>query len=445
VVLGASASPTFHDRTSTLSGTAAPDQALAPGEHLAELPLLRPLGAEERLYQLFTAVHPFHFCIVAELRGRVSADALHAALERIAGRHPVLTATIEVDASGRAVFRAQRGGVPWRVVEGSHWEPRVAEELATPLPAVGPGSSSRVVLLQGDGQDTLVLTVAHHVADGASAVRALNDLLIDLNGGDMGGRVLAESREDLLAAVPPIREVVEQGPPSGPPPVHDERLRVPGSYLPFSGQPPTVRAAALDADLTAALREQARSQGTTVHGAVLAATAQELTDRRGIELVRLMSPISLLPLLDQQDGMGVFLTVGRSATTDTGVDFWELARQHLRQLEPARSPQGIGRLVAVFTAATGPAATSQSAAELMARGALGLDALVTNLGVVQLPDDGAITVQQLWGPIVLTHIDGEIGIGVATHGGQLRLTEVRHDDGPQVIEGIAARLRDAVS
>lgn len=406
----------------------------------------RPLGAQERLYQLFTAVHPFHFCIVAEFRGRVSVGDLQAALERIADRHPVLTATVELEASGHAGFRGQGGGVPLRVVEGSCWEPVVEEELATPLAAVGPGSSSRAVLLQGDGGDTLVLTVAHHVADGTSAVRALNDLVIDLNGGAMGGRVLAECREDLLAAVPAIKEVIDQGPPSGPPPVHDERLRIPGSYLPFPREHPTVRAASLDTDVTSVLRERARSQGTTVHGAVLAATAQELTDRRGIGFVRLMSPISVEPLLDQQDGMGVFITAARSATaTVTGVDFWELARQHLRQLEPARSPQGTGRQVAVFTAAAGPAATSRSAAELMARGALGLDALVTNLGVVQLPEHGAITVQQLWGPIVLTHIVGEIGIGVATHGGKLRLTEVRHDHGPHVVEGIAARLRDAAS
>jgi len=406
---------------------------------------LRRLGSIERMYQLFTSAHPMHFSVVAELDGALGPERLQAALADVARRHPLLTATVHVGAPGHAVFRRQDAPIPVRVEADTRWERVVEDELARPLPSVGPGSSSRVVLVHGDDGDVLVLTFAHHVADGSSAVRVLNDLIAAVNGASIGAGAVPQPREVLFTGVPAVQEVIEQGPPAGPPPVVDERMRITPTYLPAPSpvSRPSVTGVTVDADTVTALRRRAKDEGSTVHGALLAATTLEIAEQRGLDFVRIMSPISLLPVIGGQAGTGVFINAARSGTRATSGGFWDLAREHLRQLAPGRSSTGIGRAAAAFIANAGADATPGSAAAFMGRGALGLDALVTNLGLVTTASDGPVTVRRFWGPVVLMQVGGETGLSAATHGGDLRLTEVTRDADVRVLNGVAARLRAA--
>jgi hypothetical protein len=407
---------------------------------------LRHLGSMERMYQLFTTAHSMHFSVVAELDRALEPERLQAALGEVARKHPLLTATVHVGAPGHAVFRSQDATIPIRVEEDMPWERVVEAELATPLPAVGPGSSSRVALIRGVDGATLVLTFAHHVADGSSAVRVLNDLIAAVNGARFGAGDVPEPREVLFTGVPDVQEVIDQGPPAGPPPVVDERMRIAPTYLPAMLPPsrPSVAGASIGANTVSALRRRAKDEQTTVHGALLAATTLEIAEQRGLDFVRIMSPISLVRVIGSQSGTGVFINAARSAATPaTAGGFWDLAREHIRQLAPGRSATGIGRAAAAFIANTGTNATPESAAGFMGRGALGLDALVTNLGPVTTASDGPVTVRRFWGPVVLMQVDGETGISAATHGGDLQLTEVTRDADIRVIVGVTDRLRAA--
>jgi hypothetical protein len=140
----------------------------------------------------------------------------------------------------------------------------------------------------------------------------------------------------------------------------------------------------------------------------------------------------------------VFINAARTAAAPaTSGGFWDLAREHIRQLAPGRSAIGIGRTAAAFIANTGAEASPESAADFMGRGGLGLDALVTNLGLVTTASDGPVTIRRFWGPIVLMQVNGETGISAATHGGELRLTEVTRDADISIVDGIAGRLRAA--
>jgi hypothetical protein len=374
----------------------------------------------------------------------VSPDDVLAALGDVARRHPLLTATVHVGAPGHAVFRRTVDPIPMQVTGEPDWERVVEEELATPLPAVGSGSSCRAVLIHGPNRQTVILTFAHHIADARAAVRVLDDLVAALNGAPLGTGAVPAPREALLARLPSVQAVIDDGPPGERFLGAEDGRQAPPKYLPAPARPvlPSVRAASIDADIVEMLRRRAMDEGATLRGAVLAATALEVAEQRGIDLVRITSPMSLEPLIGEQDGTGVFTTAARTATApDAGTGFWDLAREHVRLLAPARSAVAVGNEVAAFVAATGPTATPESAADFLGRGPLALDTVVTDVGVVSPTHRHRVGIRRFWGPIGLAQVEHENGVSAATLRGAIRITEVTRDSAAGLVEGIAARLR----
>jgi hypothetical protein len=405
--------------------------------------VLRPLGAGERMYALYSRVHPMHFSVAVELDVQVSPADLARALARLRARH-VLLASEVVDGGGAGpVFVRGDAPVPVRVVGGpATWQAVVAEELARPLPQRGPGAAVRAVLLTGGPGAVVVLTLAHHVADGRSAVTLVEDLVRALGGGPLGAPVLSRPREDLLAEVSDVAAVIAQGAPAGPPSVHDERMRPLPAFRAEDGARPTVEGIEVGEDLTARVVGRARAEGTTVHGAVLAAAVQTWAALTGCGFVRVMSPVSLVGLLGPQPSTGVNVLAARTGSAPAGA-FWDLAREHVRQLAPARSATAVGRTTAAITAGIGPTTTPAGAEAFMVRGALGYELMVSDLGVVRLEQTGPVRVRRLHGPLVLTRVAGEQQIGVLTHDGRMGLVTASHTPAPGLLAGIVAALARA--
>ena len=88
----------------------------------------------------------------------------------------------------------------------------------------------------------------------------------------------------------------------------------PAVYRPNDNARPTVEGLRLSPSLTSKIRDRARREGTTVHGALCAAlllAAREVFAEWRKTPLRIMSPINVRPLIDVGESCGVFV----SATT----------------------------------------------------------------------------------------------------------------------------------
>jgi hypothetical protein len=422
----------------------------AAHEQVPEPPdaLLRPLGALERMYHRFSELHPMQFVVAAHFRGTVDATGLQDALATLQQHHPSFAARVMESESGPVIATTDEP-IPVRsAAPGTAWETEAARELADAF-TLRPGAPTvRAVLIDDDGSDRgamVLLTFVHSLADGLSGALLLGDLARALSHEELGPRTTSESRETALKRVPAVDAVVRLGPPDGPPPLAHEELRALPVFRPFDGRRPAVYAQSLDETTTAELLGAARRHGTTLHGALIAAAGRAATRTRGIDFVRTMSPISLLPFVGTADGPGVFIAVARTGgRTGSRDSFWAEARDHVAALAPARSAGGVGRSVAAIGAAMDAGVTAARAEAFMARGALGLDVVVSNLGVLRFPVGGEVQVDAFWGPLVLTQVDGEQMLGAATTAGRLALVATGYDMSPDFLPAVVTALRAAI-
>lgn len=151
--------------------------------------LLRPLGAFERVIDLYVHRNPVQFSITAELTRDVSDDELSRALRELARAHPLLAAGVhrpegDEDPAALAVFRNSDHAIPVRVARRTTWQHEAAREQTEPIGAAS-SPLARAVLIpvgsEGAGA-TVVVTFAHQIADGRGALRAVQDLVALLAG-----------------------------------------------------------------------------------------------------------------------------------------------------------------------------------------------------------------------------------------------------------------------
>lgn len=104
---------------------------------------------------------------------------------------------------------------------------------------------------------------------------------------------------------------------------------MPAIYRSHDNARPTVKGLRLSPGLTSSIRDRARQEGTTVHGALCAAlvlaSREVFAAWREIPL-RIFSPINARPLLDAGESCGVFLGATTSEFDRQAIDFWDIAR-----------------------------------------------------------------------------------------------------------------------
>jgi hypothetical protein len=158
--------------------------------------------------------------------------------------------------------------IPLRVVHGdpqSRWEAEVAEELATPFdPRHAP--LVRAVLIHATDNAAFTLVAHHAIADGMSLAYAVRDTLRALSGAVLEPLPSTPSLEEMLWVDGAASGLI----------VADGRQPEalpgnPGIYRPRDKARPQVRGLCLTPTLTASLRDRARQETTTVHGALCAA------------------------------------------------------------------------------------------------------------------------------------------------------------------------------
>jgi NRPS condensation-like uncharacterized protein len=200
-------------------------------------------------------------------------------------------------------------------------------------------------------------------------------------------------------------------------------------YLSKEDSRPRIEGLRLTPELTGKLRERAREEGTTVHGALSAAlalaywqTAHEL--RR--EPIRIYSPIDTRKLLGLGEDSALLIDAAVVAIEPhTSTDFWDIARQSMAGLGEARTLKGIFASRIALNQIVSNGIDVPTVAAIIAQ-AFAHEILLTNLG--ELPyrtDFGELKLEAVWGPAVSARIEGALTIGVATTNGAICLLETR--------------------
>jgi hypothetical protein len=184
---------------------------------------------------------------------------------------------------------------------------------------------------------------------------------------------------------------------------HARALR-PAVYRKRDNVRTTVKALRLSPDLTSRVRDRAREERTTVHGAICAAivlaSRDVFADWKEIPL-RVMSPISARPFVDVGESCGVFIGATTTVFDSQTVSFWDLARDARSRVAADQTREYLAAGVAAFTQVVSNGANVATATEFAAQG-FANEIMVSNLGSLQLDQRfGSVTLKALFGPAVL--------------------------------------------
>jgi len=406
---------------------------------------IRALGSLEHLFWLMDQNRPVHFAVTAQVEGRTSPRDWRNALDRVQERHKLLSVRIEGSPGAAPRFRQMADApIPLRIVEDdpeTRWKAEVGEELAMPFDPHG-APLVRAVLIQGI-EDAAFTLVAHHaVADGVSVVYAIRDTLSALAGGTLAALPFSPSQDQMLDldALPAPQGADEHG--------QDTPTSTPSTYRPRDNARPSVKGLRLRPALTASLRDRARLEGTTVHGALCAAFAiagrQVSAAWRDIP-VRIESPINIRPTLGVGEECGVFISAAPMVFEVGATGFWDLARHAKAGVAAGQARESVAAAISAVRQTVGGgldvAAGSEFAAVAFAR-----EGMMTNLGPLPFPSRfGALKLKALWGPAVLQGLEGEQTIGVATIDGSLYLTHTSHTPPAGLLEAMESVMAEACS
>jgi hypothetical protein len=286
-------------------------------------------------------------------------------------------------------------------------------------------------LVQGI-RDTAFILVAHHsIADDLSLAYAIRDTLSAVSGGFLPSLPSLPAREEIFAARwgRTLTNTAE--------PQKRAAAQDPGIYRPLDNARPTVKGLRLAPTLTAKLRDRARREGTTVHGALSSAIAiagrKVFADWRRIPL-RVMSPINIRPLLGVGEECGVFVSAATGVLDGNAIDFWDLAREAKTAVAGGQAREGVAALQASLGEVVDKGSKVAAAAEF-ASVAFAHEVMLSNLGVMTFDNRfGRLRLEELWGPAVLDGMEGEHTIGVATVNGSICLTHTSYTPSQGLLE-----------
>ena len=298
----------------------------------------------------------------------------------------------------------------------------------------------RAVLIQGIRTTGFILAAHHSIADGLSLAYAIRDTLSAVSGGPFATLRSLRSQEEILAATGPTSVTSAADPQDNPPAAN------PATYRPLNEGRPSVEGLRLAPALTQRLRDRARREGTTVHGALSAALAiagrQVLAPWREMP-VRVTNPINIRPILGVGEDCGVFVGASTGVFEGHETAFWQIAREAKLALSAGQKRDAIAALLAAIEGVVGDGMEIAAAAEFAAN-ALAHEAVLTNLGVLAFDRKfGPLVLEEVWGPAVAMGFDGEQTIGVATINGSICLTHTTYTSSMGLLKEMGDVLAEA--
>jgi hypothetical protein len=390
--------------------------------------VLRPLGALEEFLWLIDQNRPVHFAMAAQVHGSTTVARWRDALDLVQLRHPLLSVRIETDRSFRPHFCSEPAApIPLRVVQGNNasqrWESEIELELSIPFDA-RQAPLVRAVLLYEANQAVFIVVAHHSIADGLSIAFVIRDVLQVLAGNPIGLLRLLPAQEEILGVT--RSDTVKPEPSNN----MNYTLPVrPATYLRREDSRPRIKGRRLTAQATAKIRERARQEGTTVHGALSAAVAlaywqtyPEFEDQP----IRILSPTDTRKLLGLGEDCAALISA-RVVVVEPHASsgFWDMARGSMAGLTGAQTLEGIVASRKAFRQTVKPGTDASTAAAICAQ-AFAHEIRLTNLGNLPYGTEfRELKLEALWGPSVSARFEGALTIGVATTNGALCLLETR--------------------
>jgi NRPS condensation-like uncharacterized protein len=380
----------------------------------------------EEFLWLIDQNRPVHFALAAQVQGPTTVGRWRDALDLVQLRHPLLSVYIETNGNSRPHFHRETAAqIPLRVVQQNdatqRWESEIELELSIPFnPRQAP--LVRAVLLHETNHAVFILVAHHSIADGLSIAFVIRDVLQALSGNPIGLLPLLPAHEEILGVT---RSDAVQAEPS-----KKSNSTPPGrpvTYLRKEHSRPRIKGLCLTPQLTGKLRERARQEGTTVHGALCSAAALgywQTNPEFKEEPIRICSPTDTRKLLGLGEDCAVLISA-RVVAIEPHVftSFWDIARHSMTGLAGAQTLKGI------FASRSALHRTIKGRIDVPTAAALCTHAFaheirLTNLGNVPYGTEfGELKLQSVWGPSVSSRFEGALTIGVATTNGALCLLE----------------------
>jgi len=406
--------------------------------------MLRSLSPFETILWLMDGHSPIHATLAFQVSGRTAIQDWHLALEATRRRHPLWSAVIRKNSDSYPFFQYMKDPhVAVRVVRGDFadsWEQELAHEVNTPIdPANGP--LVRATLLHTETSCMLILCGHHSMCDGMSLAFAARDVLRSLSGQELEVLAPRVSLEESLGLPgKPHKAVLLKGQASGSP--LSEVFRAKTDTL------PKVQSLKLSQGMTAKLRDRARSEKTSVHGALIAAAvmaARKDASYRPAQDLRICSTLNNRKFLGlPEDCSMLFSAFGDPFADEELPAFWDLARAAKRHLQSAEDITGVKALLGAVNDSTAVALNAGEAAGRPGRIFL-LDIHLSNLGVLPIePSYGGLSVTSVWGPAVLLGFEGEQTLGISTVNGSMCLLHTSHSAIPFFLTHIEESLNAAL-
>ncbi|MBP2171114.1 NRPS condensation-like uncharacterized protein [Erwinia toletana] len=370
---------------------------------------LRALGALENYAWQSDTTSPKHFTMSAEVGGSTTLDEWSAALKKVQSRHPLINARVDTGKDGRLhFFHGQAIDIPLRIAHLNKIvsvENEIKREFSAPF-GTGDVALLKAALLYSEDRCVIIITAHHAIADGKSLTHFIHDILETLTGTILPDLALLPSIEDACSLDTECAGDINMPVLAAEPVPYTERSL---ARLNISRQQ-------LSPELSNRIRDRAKKENTTVHGALSAAFVMAFykspawPDRP----VRICTPIDARKYSGLDYGlsfMALFPTYHYEAGTSE--DFWHIARAVTEDLDAYRKKSGMAALIELVE----PLMNNHGLSEMIKfdRECSAADVLISNLGVLPFNKKiGNLTLESLWGPSVLLGTEGEQTIGVAT-------------------------------
>ena len=249
---------------------------------------VRYLGSFEHLHWLFSQTGPRAFAHAIEVTGATTVEQWRSALDALQQSQPFFSVQIDVDSNNRPYFRRVDGApIPMRVPDAklsTSWEAELGKEVST-MVAANRAPLLRAVLIHEAERSIFIMTAHHSISDGVSMREALCDLVRALSGEQLDRRSVLPSSEESLGVTSQVSTTH--------PPVYVAAKRV--NFIQNYVEPFSIHSLWFDAVFTSRLRERARVEATTLHGALCSALIHAARMRLSTgkqETIRLLSAIS---------------------------------------------------------------------------------------------------------------------------------------------------------
>jgi hypothetical protein len=200
----------------------------------------------------------------------------------------------------------------------------------------------------------------------------------------------------------------------------------------------------LSPELSTLLRQRARQEGTTVHGALSAALALVSKEWKPQPL-RIWSPASARETLGSGYSASLQLTTKTvSFDLEEHHTFWDVARYSNTGLAGVGSIEYITGYIQELSGLISSGIDINGLVEFNET-MLGNEYLLTNIGALNFDTDfGNLQLEALWGPFVLTGYEGSQTIGVTSINGiiHLALTTLAHIEAKPLLEAVENLLTE---